>query len=294
MKIQAIIHGLSAKRESIIKALEAHGDGIDLSISLTQRANHATEIAAHSDADVILSCGGDGTNHEIINGLLSTSRSELPALGFIPAGSGNDFVRSLASNSIVDVLNKVRSNKTQSVDIIKATHGEKTTYSINMCTSGISGRIAETANRRKQHFPAGLSYYSAIVQWLMKYRSPQLELTVDGATSRGDFFMVACGNGSYAGNGLGLSPQSTPFNGQLGLTTIGKVSVIDFLRYQSTLKKGEKIIDPRVEYHLINELQIRVLSGTLAIEADGESVARLSEGQSIALSLLPQALRIFS
>ena len=80
----------------------------------------------------------------------------------------------------------------------------------------------------------------------------------------------------------------------MGLTTIGPVSVLDFLRYQSTLKKGKMIKDHRVNYESHNSVRITVQSGELAVEADGESIAILSTGQSIELTILPQALKIFA
>lgn len=295
LKIHAIIHGRSSKRGQIIRSLEHFtDDGIVISHSLTDYSFHAEEIAHSIEADVILSCGGDGTNHEIVNGILRRPVDDQPKLAFIPAGSGNDFVRSLTKRTIPDLLDQIRTHSEKACDVIAIDIQDAKKYALNMCTSGISGRIAQTANLRKKYLPTGISYYSAIIEWLFKYQSPELKIEIGSKSKEGEFFLVACANGSYAGNGLGLSPQSTPFNNTMGLTTIGPVSVLDFLRYQSTLKKGKMIKDHRVNYESHNSVRITVQSGELAVEADGESIAILSTGQSIELTILPQALKIFA
>jgi len=291
VKVKMIIHGRSNVISKLQRMAKANSEDID--VVLTENALHAQSLAETSDGyDLVISCGGDGTNNHIVNGLMTIASDRRPALGFIPAGSGNDFARIYSSGSLEEMLKRCANKSFHQLDLIKIECNSIETHVLNMMTCGIGAEIANTVNERKFKMPATFNYYTAIIAWLAKYKAPTLEIMFDDQKIKSDAFLAALGNGSYAGNGLGLNPQSTIDDGLMGISIIGNVGVIDFLKYQSTLKRCDYVKDPRVSYHKSAEVSIKVLNESLPIETDGEFFARLNPGDRLVAKILPAALTV--
>jgi diacylglycerol kinase (ATP) len=284
-----IIHGRSRAKAKLQQL--AASSRLNIEVALTENANHTKSLAQSSEGfDLVISCGGDGTNNHVVNGLMNITPELRPALGFIPSGSGNDFARVYPSGPLDQIIKRCENKTFNRLDLIELEHNARKNYVLNMTTCGIGAEIANTVNARKFKMPGALNYYTAIVAWLAKYKASKLEIHFNNETIQSETFMAAIGNGSYAGNGLGLNPQSPADDGLMGITLIGSVSVIDFLKYQSTLKRCDYIKDPRVFYHKSAEIKITVSKGTLPIETDGEFFARLNAGESLTAKILPSAL----
>jgi len=284
-----IIHGRSRAKAKLQQL--AASSRLNIEVALTENANHTKSLAQSSEGfDLVISCGGDGTNNHVVNGLMNITPELRPALGFIPSGSGNDFARVYPSGPLDQIIKRCENKTFNRLDLIELEHNARKNYVLNMTTCGIGAEIANTVNARKFKMPGAFNYYTAIVAWLAKYKSSKLEIHFNNETIQSETFMAAIGNGSYAGNGLGLNPQSPADDGLMGITLIGSVSVIDFLKYQSTLKRCDYIKDPRVFYHKSAEIKITVSKGTLPIETDGEFFARLNAGESLTAKILPSAL----
>jgi len=251
------------------------------------------QAKAAGEYDVVISGGGDGTNNEVINGLMRIPLDQRPGMAILPLGSGNDFARMLPKRTPIDLLERLANDpKEQSVDVIEVKHNDHVRYALNMVTCGIGAEIAASVNRRKFSLPPAFNYYRAIIQWLLKYKAPEITLRWDRDEVRSKTLLTAFGNGTYAGNGLGLNPQSSINDGRMGLTLIGNVGVIDFIRYQSTLKAGRYVKDKRLRYEKTVKAELTVHSGQCAVESDGEEFSRLQEGEKIQITLLPKAIRI--
>jgi len=253
-------------------------------------ALHRSKESAEFNA--VLSCGGDGTNNEVLNGLMSIQQSERPTLAILPLGSGNDFARILPQRSPIEVLSALEKNQPTSIDVLRVRTQNKQWYALNMITCGIGAEIAATVNRRKFSLPPAFNYYVGIIQWLLKFKAPVLEIISDAGTSKSRTFLGAFGNGTYAGNGLGLNPQSSIDDGLMGVSIVGNVGVYDFLRYQSILKKAQKVKDARLTYSTSTSTTIRIKEGTCAFETDGEVLDRLEAGDEAVIDLLPGALQL--
>ncbi len=291
MKILAIIHGRAPMKAPTIARLEAWAEGhSDIYLEVHETQGHFDALRRSKESagfNTVLSCGGDGTNNEVLNGLMTIQPLERPTLAILPLGSGNDFARILPQRSTIELLSAIEKDQPNSVDILEIRTPNKQWFALNMITCGIGAEIAATVNRRKFSLPPAFNYYSGIIQWLMKYKAPLLALTSDAGTSKSRTFLGAFGNGTYAGNGLGLNPQSAIADGLMGVSIVGNVGVIDFLRYQSTLKKAQKVQDERLQYSTSTSAKIRVIEGTCAFETDGEVLDRLEAGEEAVIDLLP-------
>lgn len=292
MKILAIILGRSNLRHRLQDILVSSDPTIE--IHTTSGKGDAFKAAEQSsDFDVVLSCGGDGTINEVINGLMEIPDDKRPAMGVIALGSGNDFARNLDVCTVSELIDHIRSPKQgRVVDILRINTETASKYALNMITCGIGAEIAATVNRRKQVLPTGINYYSSIVQWLVKYSAPEVKITTGKEEFTSKTLLTALANGTYAGNGLGLNPQSSIDDGLMGVTVIGNVSVIDFLKYQSTLKRADYVEDQRLQYLTSEKTRIEVIDGMLAVETDGEEFVRLEPGQWAEVELLPKAFKL--
>lgn len=297
LNILLIIHGRSPLKTLTERAWTglASSRQIQLDVRITEHRGHAEEIAARAAGyDLLIACGGDGTNHEVINGLMRVEMEQRPVFAPIAGGSGNDFARIRTALSSSEILTRFEQGTITEIPLIELNWGKERRLALNVSTAGIGAEIAQLVNRRKFKLPPAFNYYSAILYWLARYRAPEIILTANGKQmkTRTQPFLLAVGNGQFAGNGLGLCPQASLESPELALTVIGDVGVLDFLRYQQTLQRCQKVKDPRVDYHTAREVSIEVKRGPFSLEADGEFLCTLHAGDRITYAKTEQTLRL--
>ena len=100
MKIAIILNGISRKKKEFYHRIHpAIAEEFNTTILETRFAGHAEELASEAVLEkynVVMAAGGDGTVHQVLNGLLKNEAADRPVLGIIPLGTGNDFARSCA------------------------------------------------------------------------------------------------------------------------------------------------------------------------------------------------------
>ena len=290
MKITAIVNGISSQLDTCLEELNSVSENIQ--VRITQNHGDATlfaQDACNSGTEFIIVCGGDGTLNEGVNGMLMSQNPKC-LFGLYPIGSANDYAHVIGGGTISQLIACAKNKTQESVDIGVIRWSAQQRYFCNISAAGIGAEIAATFNARRFKMGIRLNYYSAIIQWLSMYSAPNLEIRIDGKSLRGKTLLSAIGKGVYAGNGLALLPQSELNDGSLGLTMATNVGVIDFIRFQGRLKKGKRINDARVQYLKGTQIEIQVIDGTLAIDADGEFIARIKKGESISYSILKNEL----
>lgn len=264
---------------------------IEICTKTTSNSNHAFLLAKDcSGFDLVISCGGDGTNNEVINGIMQIPNSKRPVWSYVPCGSANDFARMFAPSTLFGILTAFHQNNVRSLDLICLTHSSQKKYALNMVTCGIGAEIAKTVNSRKSRLPSSLNYYSAILWWLAKYSAPTISVKHSQQCFDKQTLLLALGNGKFAGNGLGLCPNAFVNDGFMAITHIENVGVIDFIKYQRTLKQCRKVDDVRVNYDSGTAMELSVIKGKLPIETDGEFYATISAGSTLSMQIIPNAL----
>lgn len=242
---------------------------------------------SQSNFDIIIAVGGDGTINEIINGIMLYEGTK-PALGIIPAGSGNDYIKSAKlSCNTNSFIQSILSSKTKTIDIGKITTEEQTMYFANIADIGFGGAVIHhlEKQRKKQKSP---TYALSILHTFLNFKKPRLKITSTDKTIEGPVFMIAICIGNTFGNGLVINPQSKVDDGKLNITLIGNVSFFDYLKNIFNLKKGKAIKHPEVQYWTTKEIIIQSRSSNCHGEMDGE----LFEGKKLTFSILPQTLRL--
>ena len=146
MTIAIILNGISRKKKFFYKTiLPALQKEHTITVFETQYAGHATGLAkaAANKFEVIISAGGDGTLNQVLNGMLTSGKENLPALGLIPLGSGNDFAGAVGlTPHPQQLLALLKQNNPQPTDVgfITCHHSSnevKHHYFINVCSVGM-------------------------------------------------------------------------------------------------------------------------------------------------------------
>jgi len=277
--------------DSIRQAVNSHGGDV----VCTQRRGHAEDLArqaASEGFDAVVGVGGDGTLNEIANGLLAAD-TPVP-LGAIPAGTGNDFVRSLGLPSDpLAALRVVWSGAEREIDLgqcgQRPRHGYSERVFLNAAGVGFDARVARTVQGFPKLLKVGTAPYvlGVLLELLRKTVHPiQLELDDQHCVER-RMLMVAVANGAFYGGGMKICPEASRDDGLLDVCAVGDMPRREVLRLLPKVFSGGHVGHPMVEFFRTRELKIACAAGS-EIQLDGELVGRLPA----VLRAAPRALRV--
>jgi len=270
--------GSDGIRERLRAALAA--GGITAEVEVTQAPGDATRIAreaAERGCRFVVAVGGDGTVHEVVNGLVDaetgTVRGDDPVLGVVSAGSGCDLVRTFGLDRAPEVLARhlVTSDVTR-IDIgrihLTGPDGRPLVRLFaNVAEVGFGGSVARTARR----LPARLGqrrYTLGIVATWGAFRRVPMTVTHDGGVHRGDLCNVVVANGQFFGGGLKVAPRSLPDDGRFDVQAWGG-TVTDVVRAARQLRDGSHLLRDDVRAWPSGSVSIEA-AHEVAVEADGE------------------------
>lgn len=182
------------------------------SIFQTKYPGHAGKIAkklTEDKADTLIVIGGDGTLNEVLNGIFASSTSHRPALGIIPAGSSNDFSKSLRVPQKIDsACEIIFRKKHKKVDVGQA--GSR--YFLMASSIGLFADIALAA-QRLTGFRGTTRYLLACAQTVIQMRSGwEMSINTDKDSFCGNFGVLLVSNTRRFG-GLDLAPEADPEDG---------------------------------------------------------------------------------
>lgn len=298
MRIAIILNGISRKKTKFYSDfLPALKSKFDVEIFETQSENHATELAAKATAnafDVILSAGGDGTLHQIINGVLnSQNKKKQPAIGIIPLGTGNDFARTCGIKSDVNQLIQfLEKNKAEPIDIGFVNCVDKNgkavaRYFINACSLGMGPEVVKRLKKSDRSLGPSLTYFKAITATFLSHKPQEVYAQSDSLEWKGKARVLAVANGKSFGNALYIAPDAEPQDGQFNIFVAGDLPLWKFLLYLQTIKSGKKLVDPKITYGKLNALELTAPE-PCAIEAEGEAIGFLPAR----ITLLPSLINV--
>lgn len=284
MKVAIILNGISRRKKffytTLLPAIQKIAETV---VYETQFDNHALQLAheaVEKRYDVVLAAGGDGTLHQVLNGILKNKKIEtdLPALGVIPLGSGNDFARTFHIRANRAAIEKMLRSTPALMDVGNIQyHSEdnvQEAYFINVADAGMGPEVIHAMQNSKKPFGAAVAYYVAILSTFFTYRCMRVQVKTPAWEWTNNLRTLAIGNGKFYGHGLCIAPDALVTDGQLDVFLCGDVSVWDFIRYSSALKSSKKIKHTKVSYSSAKTL---VLSSDTPcrIEADGELLGYL-------------------
>lgn len=260
--------------------------GISAEIALTERRGHAVELArdaVRSGARVVAAAGGDGTIHEVGQALVGTE----VALGVLPMGSGNDYIRALGiPKDLADAATILARGKARVVDVADV-NGR---FSLNSFGMGIDGQIA--ADYRRMRFLKGeVGYLYATFLEIVRFQAFRAEVAGDGWTFAGKLLSVSVMNGQYAGGGYYLAPQARLDDGVLDVGLTGNYPrLVRFVVLPKT-RDGSYLKLARVHAKKAQRVTIRS-DRPLPVHVEGELLPELV--REVEVVLRPHALRVIA
>jgi len=252
---------------STMKRLEAvlKQQDVQYSVFFTERPGHATEIASllskDSKYDAVISVGGDGTAGEVAAGLTGTRK----AMGIIPAGTGNDFIKSAGiPNDPDSALNTILSGKASPID----TGTVNDRFFLNVCGTGFDVTVLDYAENEKKKHRGLTPYFLGLLKAIFHYRSIHLHVTADNVADEGDYLICSIANGRFIGGGIPICPSANIQDNKLDLVLIRGIHrwQIPFYLPGLMLKKALRF---RITRHiLVSEIMIK--GDNLRINIDGD------------------------
>lgn len=284
--------GGRARRMQVAIERELAARSIEADVILTRARGHAVELAAEaaSDHGLVVAAGGDGTVHEVANGLLSVGVSQRrAALAVLPIGTGNDFQKLLGSNRLPHAFDAILAGETRAVDAGRVTWEDSTEYFINGMGTGIDVEVVRQISRMPR-LRGVAGYLAGVLRALGVFEPIRARLVVDGRVLDQRVMIVAVGNGVSQGGGFYLTPDARADDGRLDLCIIGDMRMTRILRTLPRLLRGRHVGMEGVSMMQFSRLEIET-DGALFFQLDGElREPRLT--RHMVVEVVPGALRV--
>lgn len=273
---------------------EQHG-GVDW--SGTVYPGHAIDLARQAGEqgyDMVVAMGGDGTVHEVVNGLMQVPEEKRPILGVVPAGSGNDFAHGLkASKTPTEALRRALDGEPSTVDLGVMTdeHGHKE-YFDNTLGIGF-GAIVTIRSHRLPILRGFLMYLTAVIQTIIFDHNPiQMQIESDGEKwEQRVIYLILC-NGPREGGGFLVAPDAKIDDGILHYAMIKDVSRPMLFRIVPEVMKGTHGRFKEVKMGTCRKFTLTA-NRPLYIHADGEIFTGPgTDLRKVSFEILPNALKV--
>jgi YegS/Rv2252/BmrU family lipid kinase len=257
----------------------------DYEIKLTDYQGHATQIArqyAQQDACRIYSVGGDGTVNEIANGIAGTNA----ILGVIPAGSGNDFIRSINVNGDVrDIIAGTIEGGVRRIDLARI--NDK--FFINIASIGFDAEVVYNAMKFKKVplVSGSLAYILSIVYTVIQKKICKVSIEIDGKYYEKKLLLAAIANGRFYGGGMLPVPDAQLEDGLFDVCLVSKIGRLKILRLFPKYMKGEH--GDMEEVSFIKASNITISSKEdMCVNIDGEIIT----SKKVNFEILKQAIKV--
>jgi len=262
----------------------------------TNYKNHSVELvqnAIKQGFTKIICVGGDGTLHNIINGILSLNTSNISniseiKIGIIAIGTGNDWIKTYQipknHKKAIQLIKKEYTIK-QDIGKIKLIATNKITYFNNLAGIGFDGYVVSNVNKYKKL--GALAYLIGALVSLTNFKKPELEINFNNTVVKGNFLLLLIGLCNYSGGGMQLTKNANPTDGLFDISYIQKINLFTILSNTFGLFNGTITNHKLVNTEKTSSIEIKVLSNEKTyIQADGELIG----SGDFLVELLPKAL----
>lgn len=294
MKIHLICNPVSGKGKALatldrIKEWLSANPELNVQIHLTENVGHATSIARDltkgEEQVTLLVLGGDGTVNEVLNGIVNFKTT---ALGILPFGSGNDFVRALKMQNPDPIeLMKAYINqaKIRKVDYLVLNDKYR---AINGIGLGMSAEVISYRNKMK-HFSPETQYKIASTLKALFWKSFTYNLSIDkNPASKINSMWFTMNNGIAVGSGLIVAPDAQIDDGLISVTFVRKFNHIKTIPMLIKTKKGKIAQAKETGRFTCKEIDIET-DFEIVVEFDGNL---LEHQKQINVKIVPQELRL--
>jgi diacylglycerol kinase (ATP) len=275
---------------SLIKAT-----GINFDFQFTEAKGHGIELArnaASAGCRFLVAVGGDGTIHEVANGIMDSRQADTTTLGIISTGTGSDLSRSVGlSQDYTLACSSLNSQRRLVIDVGQVEYqvkGQtKQRYFLNSAGIGFDAEVVAATERLPKYFGGTIPYLTGLFRSFIGYRNKKVSFNLDSRVEQARVLSIVVANGRYFGGGMHIAPEAKLDDNLLDVVIIGNFGKLELLKNLSRVYKGTHLTHPKVRLVKSTGIDIRSDERFL-LHADGEI---LGEGP-VSFRLLPAALSL--
>ncbi len=277
-----------------------------IDVEMTQASGHAITLArqaAEAGRRLIVALGGDGTLHEVANGILDArdqGRAEETALGFIAEGTGGDFRKSIGLPHRLDrYLEAIASGRERRVDAARATFRnadgtEGKRWFVNILSAGLGGKVDRFVADSPRGLAPTAAYFWATVRAMAVTKQAPLLCTVTHEGKRTEHkveaWVVAVCNGTTFGSGMQIAPMAAVDDGKLEVVVLSAPSRVGLALLSRKVYAGTHIGAPGVTHLSGDRVEIAPLPEArekVLLDVDGEPLGELPVKIEVVRGILP-------
>ncbi|HEU0302410.1 MAG TPA: diacylglycerol kinase family protein [Longimicrobium sp.] len=283
--------GAAARVRAVVEHELAQA-GASWTLVETGRRGHAAELAeaaAREGWPAVVAVGGDGTVHEVVNGLMRAAEGgpSVP-LGIVGVGSGNDFA--LLAGIAGDpgwAVRRMVAAEPRAVDVGRV----GCEWFSNGVGIGLDARVGIEIDRRRR-FRGMAMYLHALGRVLRTFRPPHVRVEIDGRmVADGPMTLVTIGNGGRHGGGFWICPEARIDDGVLDVCMAEGMGTLGILGLLPRVIRGTHVGARRVRMHLAHRVRI-TSPDPLPVHADGEVIAE--DARELEIEIFPGRLRVLA
>ena len=285
-------NGKFSKNWNAIKALLTARE-IPFKVAFTSHSTHEIQLvddAVSKGFRTIICAGGDGTLHNVVNGIMMqryVKTTEI-SLGVIPLGTGNDWIKTYnIPNNNAKAIEIIHKGKTVLQDVGKITTDNTTNYFVNVAGLGFDAYVVQKTQAFKKL--GSISYLFAGLSSLWNYKKATIEITINNKKIVTKSFMTIVGICKYCGGGMQFTSYKSTSDGLFDVAIFKDLSFLELLKNIKNIYKGDFKNEPKIETYLTDKLTIKALDNNPFLQADGEIIPH----STATFSIIPNALKCF-
>jgi YegS/Rv2252/BmrU family lipid kinase len=275
--------------DALARLRSAH---LEIEVAETKAPGEATSLARAAYAGgcrQFIAVGGDGTACEIVNGLFpEAARGERPALGFLPLGTGNSFLRDFTDRGAEDSAAAIVQNRRKPCDVLCLHHAGGDLYFINLLSMGFAADAAVAANRNFK--PLGqFGYILGVLLCLARLRRRAFPQRADDDPEfdRRRCLFLSFNNSKFTGGKMMIAPQAVTDDGLIEYVRWGPVGRLRLIANFLSLFDGSHIRHPQASRRAVRRVEFQ-LDAPVDVMVDGETLTL----DCRVLDVLPDALDV--
>ena len=220
------------------------------------------------DCDVICAMGGDGTIHEITDGLMQSGKASDLAFSIIPSGTGNAFAQTLGELKPKKAIQKILDGERLKIDAMEIKQGSKTSYAVNIIGWGMASRVNQISDQLR--ILGGIRYNIASLIGIATMKKKKLILRMDDEVINEDALFFLALNTVYTGKGMKMAPDADFTDGLIDIIMFKSATKLQVVNIFLKLFSGKHIFDPRVTYKQVESFKLESEGDDLNIDGENQ------------------------
>jgi diacylglycerol kinase (ATP) len=271
--------------------------GLSFDYQFTEGKGHAIELAkaaAGNGYRYLVAVGGDGTIHEVANGILQTANAGETTLGVISTGTGSDLSRSVGISRDYNQACSSLANPGAglSIDVGLVEYRKKGNlcqrFFVNSAGIGFDATVVAATEQLPKFFGGTIPYLTGLARSFIGYRNKPVTFRIgERAAEKARVLSMVVANGRYFGGGMHIAPEAKLDDGLFDIVIVGNFGKIELLRVFPRVYKGTHLTYPKIRLEKDRQITIES-SKKFLLHADGEL---LGEGP-VSFQLFPRALNM--